>query len=70
MLEKVWYEVSPIAYSILSIFVLLYSNILGVVFAFILLSVSVFIGVMRFQYRSKPKLMVKGSRSASTNRRS
>ena len=63
MLEKVWYEISPIAYSIMSCIAMFYTNMLGVVFASLLLTVSVLIGVMRIQSRSAPNVLTKGAKT-------
>lgn len=65
MLEKVWYELSPIIFVVASCFVVVYSNFWGVFFALILLSVSVLIGVMRIQSRSRPKVRVKTRNTAA-----
>ncbi|NOS74500.1 MAG: hypothetical protein HOP36_08185 [Methyloglobulus sp.] len=63
MLEKVWYELSPITYSIVSCLAMFYTNILGIVFASLLLIVSVLIGVMRIQSRTTPKSVTKTRKS-------
>lgn len=63
MLEKVWYELSPITYSIVSCLAMFNTNILGIVFASLLLIVSVLIGVMRVQSRTTPKPVTKTRKS-------
>jgi uncharacterized membrane protein HdeD (DUF308 family) len=55
MLEKVWYELSPVIYIVVSCVVIFNSNLAGIFFASLLLSVSLLIGVMRIQSRSTSK---------------
>ena len=59
MLEKAWYELSPLAYSSLSVIILFSANFLARLFALILLLASLLIVVMRMQYRSTPKALLK-----------
>jgi large-conductance mechanosensitive channel len=66
MLEKIWYELSPIIYSAASCFVIFYTNFVGAVFAFLLLGVSLLIGVMRIQFRSTPKVAARARKSKAT----
>ena len=51
--EKVWYELSPVIYSVVSCFVMLVfnTNHVAAVFAYVLLCLSVLIGAMRIQTR-------------------
>jgi Na+-transporting methylmalonyl-CoA/oxaloacetate decarboxylase gamma subunit len=65
MLEKVWYELSPITYSIVSCLAMFYTNILGIVFASLLLIASVLIGVMRIQSRFTHKAVPKARKAKS-----
>jgi len=53
MLQKLWYEVSPIAYFIVAIYCLVGENKLAAVSGFLLLLVTSLIVLLRIQYRSK-----------------
>jgi Na+-transporting methylmalonyl-CoA/oxaloacetate decarboxylase gamma subunit len=66
MLEKIWYELSPVVYMAISCFVMLYTKGLGIVFASLLLTVSLLIGVMRFQFRLTPNVGAKARKSKSS----
>lgn len=65
MLEKAWYELSPIAYSIVSVYFLFGENKLAAVFGFVLFAVTMLIVVMRFQYRTTAKVAIKPKKSTS-----
>ncbi|WP_394752497.1 hypothetical protein [Crenothrix sp.] len=56
MLEKVWYELSPVIYIVVSCVVMFNGNLFAIFFAALLLSVSLLIGVMRIQSRSTPRV--------------
>jgi hypothetical protein len=53
MIEKAWYELSPMIYFVTSGLIIFYSNALAAFFAILLFLASVLIGMMRFQSRSK-----------------
>jgi TRAP-type uncharacterized transport system fused permease subunit len=55
MLQKAWYEMSPIIYLIVSIYFLFGENKLAAFCGFVLLIVTLLVVVMRFQYRSTTK---------------
>ncbi len=59
MLEKVWYEISPLVYSIVSIYVFWGENKQAIIFSVVLFLVTVLIVVMRVQYRLTPKIPVR-----------
>lgn len=59
MLENVWYEVSPMIYSIVSVYVFVFGeNRMAIFFSLLLFIVTLLIVVMRIQYRSTPKVPV------------
>ncbi len=55
MLQKTWYEISPIAYLIVSVYFLFGENKLGALSGLILLITASLIIFMRIQYRSSAK---------------
>ncbi len=55
MLQKTWYEISPIAYLIVSTYFLFGENKLAAFSGFVLFIVTLLIVAMRIQYRSTTK---------------
>ena len=59
MLQKAWYELSPAVYLIVSVNCLIGDNRLAAFSGFILLSVTLLIVLMRVQYRTSSKILIK-----------
>jgi hypothetical protein len=63
MFEKAWYELSPYVYAVVALFVLYYANVLGGVFAIVLLCVSGLIMFLRYKSRSLARKTTKRPKS-------
>lgn len=70
MLEKVWYELSPMIYLAASVIVMIYTNHLAAFFGVLLLLTSALIGIMRYQARIALKTKAKVINSRNKYRKS